>query len=169
MNLIGINRFKSKLILLVLVLFISAGPTWAFDPTHPDYQLYKEIENSLMCTDGCGMTLIACDNTTAIEMREKIRQFINEGIPKEDILQSFVAIYGLEVLTFPPKKGFNITAWVTPFVALLAGGLTIYLALDKWVFNHEEYDLDQDDEVSHQEIDLEDYVQILEKEQKKYL
>jgi cytochrome c-type biogenesis protein CcmH len=159
MNLIVINRSKSKLILLVLVLalIISAGPSWAFDPTHPQYPLYKEIENSLMCTDGCGMSLVACDNATALEMRDKIRQLITEGLVKEEILQSFVVIYGVEVLTYPPKQGFNISAWVTPFIALLAGGLTIYLALDKWVFSHEKYDFEQKVDISQPENDLEEY------------
>jgi cytochrome c-type biogenesis protein CcmH len=171
MTLTDMNSLKKKLVLpiLLLVLITSAGSVWAFDPTHPGYPLYKEIENSLMCTDGCGMTLIACDNTTAIQMRGEIRRFIAEGMTKEEILQSFVEIYGVEVLTYPPKKGFSISAWVIPFVAILGGGLTIYLALDKWVFNHEEYDLEQESELAQHEDDLEEYDRVLEKERRKYL
>lgn len=173
MSIIRISKVKGRLVfLLLLALLIMTGPVSASnpaDPTHPNYSLYKEIENSLMCTDGCGMALIACDNITAAQMREEIRQFINEGQTRDEILQSFVDIYGVEVLTYPPKQGFNISAWVTPFIAILMGGLGIYLALDKWVFTHEENDLEEGEEKKElDESDLSQYDDILEKERKKY-
>ncbi|MFQ5996779.1 MAG: cytochrome c-type biogenesis protein CcmH, partial [Dehalococcoidales bacterium] len=60
-------------------------------------------------------------------------QKIDQGQSEEQIIQFFVAQYGEQVLAAPPKRGFNLMAWITPFVALIVGAGVIYIALKKWV------------------------------------
>ena len=52
---------------------------------------------------------------------------------KEEIIQLFVDQYGEQVLSVPPKKGFSLTAWVTPLAAFLFGGTVVYITLKRWV------------------------------------
>lgn len=43
-----------------------------------------------------------------------------------------------QVLAVPTKKGFNLTAWILPFVALVAGAALIYALLRLWVLKGKE-------------------------------
>jgi len=36
------------------------------------------------------------------------------------------------VLSAPTKNGFNLSAWIMPFVALIAGGLGVRKAIQSW-------------------------------------
>ncbi len=63
-----------------------------------------------------------------------IEQEIAGGQSEPQIIQSFVDQYGEQVLASPPKRGFNLVAWLLPFAAILGGGGVIYIALKKWVW-----------------------------------
>ena len=62
-----------------------------------------------------------------------IEQEITRGQSTEQIIQSFVTQYGEQVLASPPKRGFNLAAWVLPIAAILGGGGVISIALRGWV------------------------------------
>lgn len=66
-------------------------------------------------------------------MTTLIEQKLAQGQSEEEIIQFFVAQYGEQVLASPPKRGFNLVAWVLPFAAILGGGGVIYIALKAWV------------------------------------
>lgn len=151
------------LAILFLAVFSAAGGVSAAADSRQ--LLYKEVESELMCADTCGMHLPSCDNETAQEMRGQILDRIDAGYDKQEILQWFIDIYGVGILAYPPRSGFNLTAWVFPFISLLGGGLTVYLLLNKWVLDTEERDEVEDKE----EIDLDEYNDLLMKEQLKYL
>jgi len=158
---------KAALLLTLLTMVIlSAAPAWAAEV---DQKVQKEIEDSLVCQDGCGMILSACENQTAEYMRKIIVDRLGKGQSKQDIMNYFVSIYGVKVLAAPPKEGFNITAWVTPFIAIIGGALFVYFALDKWVFQARLAQMDQDEKKEKNHIDLSEYEDKLEAELKKYL
>ena len=48
---------------------------------------------------------------------------IDQGKSDEAIIAYFIDKYGSTVLAAPPVSGFNLTAWVMPFVALAIGTL----------------------------------------------
>jgi cytochrome c-type biogenesis protein CcmH len=50
----------------------------------------------------------------------------------EQIIQQQVEKHGETVLSAPTKKGFNLTAWVVPFGALLVGGLGLRRLIQTW-------------------------------------
>ncbi len=162
-----LNSIKFPLVLILTALFIlSSVPVLAVEV---DKNLQKEIEDSLVCQDGCGMILAACENQTAEYMRKIVVDRLAKGQTKDEIMGYFVDIYGVKVLAAPPAEGFNITAWVTPFVALILGGVLVYLVLDKWVFQARLERMDQEDEQNKKEIDLSEYEDKLDTELKKYL
>jgi cytochrome c-type biogenesis protein CcmH len=54
------------------------------------------------------------------------------GRSKEQILSYFANKYGEKILSSPTTTGFNLTAWVTPFVALFLGTVFVTMTLLSW-------------------------------------
>ena len=50
---------------------------------------------------------------------------IDQGKSDSEIVAFFADKYGATVLSAPPASGFNLTAWVMPFIALAAGALVV--------------------------------------------
>lgn len=111
-------------------LFV-AGPLRAATPTS------GEIKANLMCLCDCSMTVDACEGAMACEsaagLATEINSEIEEGRTKDEILQVFVSKYGETILAAPTKSGFNLTAWILPFAALLAAGVGVVALLFGWV------------------------------------
>lgn len=133
--------------------------------TEIDMALFYRVEKNLMCTDGCGMRLAVCDNATAQQMRQEIKEYLTAGQGEQEIYAAMIAKYGEEVMAAPPPSSpFNLTAWVMPFLLLLGGGLVIYVALDRWVFNHHSEATGQDVEDA---VELAEYEQLVDAEVRK--
>jgi cytochrome c-type biogenesis protein CcmH len=94
-----------------------------------------DLENALMCEcdDKCGKVLINCNCSTSDKHRMDLKKHIESGLTKDQIVKIYVDKYGEKVLSAPTKTGFNITAWVMPFAALLGGGIGIRKILRVWV------------------------------------
>lgn len=118
-------RILALVPLLALLLF---PPSALADTTQVD-----AISNELMCQCGCTMVVINCECSTAAQMRQVIQTQLAAGKTKADILQYFVGQYGETVLAAPTKEGFNLTAWITPFVGILAGLGLVYVILRAWL------------------------------------
>ncbi len=113
-----------------------------------------------MCPD-CVMILANCDCGFQEQMVALIKQKLAQGQSEAEIIQFFVAEYGEQVLASPPKRGFNLVAWVLPFAAILGGGGIIYMALKKWVWQGK---IRQTGDVPEAEEGDEEYQHRLEKE-----
>ncbi len=115
-------------VLLLLLLFAS--------PAKADSATVSDISRELICQCGCAMVLANCTHVEC-HSREAMTAFIEQeiagGQSEPQIIQSFVDQYGEQVLASPPKRGFNLVAWVLPFVAILGGGGVVYIALRNWV------------------------------------
>ena len=92
----------------------------------------KDIEKELMCQCGCTMVVDVCECETANQMRVRIAELIDQGQDKDQIIASFVSQYGEKILASPPKKGFNLVAWIVPFAAVAAGGIALFFILRVW-------------------------------------
>ena len=97
--------------------------------------LLQDLENALMCKcdDKCGKVLINCTCSTSDKTRAKFSKMLESGLTVEQIIKIQVDEYGETVLSAPTKFGFNLTAWKTPFIALMAGGLGVRKILHAWV------------------------------------
>ena len=95
-----------------------------------------EIKKSLVCLCDCGMIVEACEGSMACQSAEKLtveaRGYIDQGLSKEAVLSKFVGNYGEHILAAPTKKGFNLTAWILPFAAIILAGLGITVVLRRW-------------------------------------
>lgn len=119
-------RWKIVLISLVLTVLLVPGVLLAQSPG-------DEIARNLMCQCGCNKVVADCDCGTAQQMIGIIRERLDKGETREQVMAYFVSQYGEKVLAAPTKQGFNLTAWIIPFAAVVAGGGGIYLALRTWV------------------------------------
>lgn len=171
------TKVNKILVLIFTLVLLTAAPVYAANNSTPtkideskiDTDELKSIEKLIVCQDECGMILADCDNQTALYMRNIVKQQMSQGKSKQEILDYFVGIYGEKVLASPTKTGFNITVWVVPFIALLGGGILVYLALDKWVFINKMDNIDAEDIKKKIVPELEKYEDKLDDELKKYL
>jgi cytochrome c-type biogenesis protein CcmH/NrfF len=90
------------------------------------------IGNKVQCLCGCNAPLNECPHLDCAEKAQEqafIKKEIAEGKDETTILQDMSIKYGLQVLSTPPAHGFNLSIWILPGVALLAGlGLVVFIA-----------------------------------------
>jgi len=94
-----------------------------------------EVEESLTCQCSCGLTVHSCNHlqcSFSVPAKQTIAEQVGQGMAKEAIVQSFVAKYGEKVLSSPTTVGFNLAAWITPFLALIVGGIVVGLVSLRW-------------------------------------
>ncbi len=121
-------KTKMGVILVVLLVFLL--------PARASAAAVSDVSSQVICQCGCTLVLENCtheechsrDNMTAL-----IAQQLEQGKSEEEIVQLFVTQYGEQVLASPPKKGFNLTAWILPFASILFGAAVIYVLIRKWV------------------------------------
>ena len=93
----------------------------------------NEVARQLWCPLCSGVRLDACELKACEQMRDVIRIKLEEGQDSEAIKAYFVEQYGPQVLGEPPKEGFNLLAWVLPFVALMAGAVFLFFRIRRMV------------------------------------
>ena len=95
----------------------------------------QEVEEALTCQCGCGLTVHSCNHLQcgfAVPAKQTILDLVSQGKTKEEITVSFVAQYGEKVLSAPTTSGFNLVAWITPFLAVVVGGALIGVISLRW-------------------------------------
>lgn len=129
------RRWRSS-ILLVAVAAVSLAQSSSGLVT----PAVARVGSKLACL--CG----TCNNTVAdcpmIECgyskpaREKIAAMQAAGSSDAEIIASFVQEQGTRALAVPPTQGFNLLAWVMPFVALAAGLGVVWLFIKRFHPKH---------------------------------
>lgn len=100
-----------------------------------DQASFQDLEESLTCQCGCGLTVHSCNHLqcpSAIPLREEIRAQMQQGKSKNAILAYFQDKYGEKILSAPTTAGFNLVAWVAPFVMLVVGGVLVGATVARW-------------------------------------
>ncbi|MGA2985537.1 MAG: cytochrome c-type biogenesis protein CcmH [Terriglobia bacterium] len=94
------------------------------------------IGNQVMCVcGGCVAPLNQCpmlECAEKAEMRAFIKKEIADGKDETAILQDISIRYGVQALTAPPAKGFNLAVWILPGVGLLAGLGMVVVIVRRW-------------------------------------
>jgi len=113
--------------LLALLALSLAGSARASEQ-HPTV---AEVEKEVICPV-CHETLDLSTSPIADRMRAFIRGRIAAGDTKSQIKAKLVDQFGESVLAAPPKRGFNLLAWLLPLVGLLAGALALGFLARRW-------------------------------------
>jgi cytochrome c-type biogenesis protein CcmH len=88
-----------------------------------------------MCICGCGQILLECNHVGCPDsdgMRNELMAAVTRGDSDSLVQQAFVQKYGPTVLAAPMTSGFDRTAWIMPFVALLAGIFVVVYIVRAW-------------------------------------
>lgn len=93
-----------------------------------------ELEHHLHCQCGCNLDVYTCRTTdfsceVSPAMHRDVMALVAGGYSAPEIIAAFKNVYGDRVLMAPPTSGFDIAAWITPFVALLAGIALVLVVL----------------------------------------
>lgn len=127
-------QFKISLIIAILLVIDSSAYVLSAEPQQITV---GEIKKSLACLCDCNMTVEACGGAMTCRSAEKLTaeatQYVEQGMNKAAILAAFVQEYGEHILAAPTKRGFNLTAWILPFAAIIAAGYGIIRVLQLWV------------------------------------
>jgi cytochrome c-type biogenesis protein CcmH len=95
----------------------------------------KEIEEALTCQCGCGLTVHSCNHLqcgSGIPLKQEVVTMVSQGLPRDEILVRFRDKYGEKILSSPTTEGFNLTAWVLPFVVLGIGVVVVLGTVRRW-------------------------------------
>jgi len=128
--------------LLGLVLLISwivwAARDAAGATASPDLDdKVREIASELRCVVCQNLSVADSPSELAKEMRNLVRELVQQGKSREEIQAYFVSRYGEFVLLSPTKRGFNLLVWVLPFLALIVGACGLYLVTRRWTEQRE--------------------------------
>jgi cytochrome c-type biogenesis protein CcmH len=115
--------------LLSLSVFVFSG---AGDPA----TRFKELGHQLTCVcGGCHDILLECNHVGcpySDTMRVELMAAVSRGDSDSLVEQAFVQKYGPTVLAAPTTTGFDRTAWIMPFAALVAGFAILLLLIRAW-------------------------------------
>jgi cytochrome c-type biogenesis protein CcmH/NrfF len=124
----SILRRIAQCSLLSLAVFVFSG---AGDPS----TRFNELGHQLMCICGCGQILLECNHVGCPDsdgMRNELMSAVSRGDSDSLVEQAFVQKYGPTVLAAPTTTGFDRTAWIMPFAALITGFAILLLIIRAW-------------------------------------
>lgn len=92
-------------------------------------QFFNAVSEELICQCGCNLVLSQCGHVncpSAVPMRSKIEEMVLGQKSKENILKFFMTEYrfdgkapaGRAILSQPGTEGFDLIAWIMPFILL---------------------------------------------------
>lgn len=95
--------------------------------------LAKRIECKLIAPCCFAQTVANHYSNVAENLKQQIRQMLAQGATEEQILNTYVRIYGERILAEPQARGFNLLAYLLPPLALASGlaGLLLVLSHKK--------------------------------------
>jgi len=124
---------------IVWLLLGVAGMAGAAGASSTDVEdRVREIASELRCVVCQNLSVADSPSDLAKEMRNLVREQVELGKGRQEILDYFVSRYGEFVLLSPPKRGFNLLVWGLPFAAIAAGACGVYLAARRWTTRPEE-------------------------------
>lgn len=158
---------KNRLIVLVIpLLFLS---TYAFASSNEFDYSRKDFQEVVKMLDmeGHGNDDLATCNVKQLYYKE-VADMMNKGMKKDEILAYYVDQMGEEALKAPLKSGFSLTAWITPFVILIAAAGLVYFVIQNLVKKRKAQPAAKLKPSTLDETENEILLSVIEEERKKY-
>jgi cytochrome c-type biogenesis protein CcmH len=116
----------------ILVVLLLGSLTFGQDSSSRE-EIVSRITANLMCICGCPHIIHQCGNECSVapQLEKEITELVISGKTEEEVYAIFEASYGMRVLAVPRAEGFNLLAWVIPFVWLLAGAVFIFVVINR--------------------------------------
>jgi cytochrome c-type biogenesis protein CcmH len=130
----------TNLLPAALAMFFMTGsnPAWGAEPAKPGVfpeELFNSIQREMICLCGCKSILKDCPHVKcdyAIPARKNIREALERGKTRDQIIAQFVSERGEVALAAPKGEGFNVLGYVLPFIAILAAGYAVASITRRW-------------------------------------
>ena len=123
-----------------------AGSALAGSATAASPPRQSDLEAEIVCPT-CKTTLDQSSSPIATRMKAFIRARIAAGDSAAQIKASLVDQFGPAVLAEPPKRGFDLLAWLLPLVALGLGIVVVGALAWTWSRRRDRADDAPDDEL----------------------
>lgn len=91
----------------------------------------QDVEDEVMCPI-CGTLLELSDSPQARREKVYVAKLVAEGRTKAEIKDALVGQYGPAVLALPEAKGFDLSAYLVPIVALLVAMGALAFSVARW-------------------------------------
>jgi cytochrome c-type biogenesis protein CcmH len=92
----------------------------------------RTLEGELRCPVCRSQSIRQSRSFMADDMRRRVRVLIAEGKSDEEIKQYFIDRYSTWVLLTPPRRGFNLAAYLLPALVVMAGAVGLFFASRRW-------------------------------------
>src|SRR5271156_4832984 len=134
-------RFSVRALALAAIIATSAAiPTFAQEAPRA-----KALSKRVLCMcGGCEDSVGMCNHPggtfsgpceTARAMQKDLDAHVTRGESDDQILQAMVEQYGPTVLVEPPKKGFDLLAWIMPIAVPLIALVLVWEIVRRWRHN----------------------------------
>src|SRR5580692_2134416 len=137
----SVLRFSLRAVALATILATCAMSSTPAQETPRAKALSKRV---LCMCGGCEDSAGLCNHPggtfsgpceTARAMQKDLDAHVTRGESDDQILQAMVEQYGPTVLVEPPKKGFDLLAWVMPIVVPLIALVLVWAVVRRWRHN----------------------------------
>lgn len=118
---------RAAALLVVVVSLVTAGSALGSEQ-HPTLE---ELETEVICPT-CHTLLALSSSPVANQIRDFIRARIAAGDTRSEIKDALVVEFGEGVLAAPPKRGFNLLAWLLPLVGIAVAATTVGVLARRW-------------------------------------
>lgn len=95
-------------------------------------QQVKEIAAQLRCPVCQNLSVADTPSALGQNMRALIRDQLQQGRSREEVIAYFVEKYGKWILLEPERRGFNLIVWWGPVLGLLGGLAGLVLVVRRW-------------------------------------
>jgi len=92
-----------------------------------DQTIFKDVAGMLRCPTCTGLSVLDSDAKFSLQIQNVVKEQIDQGKSKDQILDFFENRYGPWILREPPKKGFNIVAWIFPLLLIILGPILVWM------------------------------------------
>ena len=132
------GKILFRTVVLVTIIATSAAiPTFAQEAPRA-----KALSKRVLCMcGGCEDSVGMCNHPggtfsgpceTARAMQKDLDAHVTRGESDDQILQAMVEQYGPTVLVEPPKKGFDLLAWIMPIAVPLIALVLVWEVVRRW-------------------------------------
>lgn len=112
------RRLSLAILLAALALVATVSSAFAQDVYS---QRTLELSRRLHCPVCAGQTVADSNSELARQIRGLIEEKVQAGESDQQILDFFVARYGVSILAEPPKSGIGMGLWWMPVLVVLVG------------------------------------------------
>ncbi len=92
-----------------------------FPSEGPLFDTFRDTAYELRCPTCTGLSVLDSDAAFSVQIRDLVKEQVQAGKSKSEILNFFTDRYGAWILRAPPARGVNALAWALPLGLLFLG------------------------------------------------